>query len=261
MFDVREFNRIAPKWARLLHHHDELTSTNDEARLLAAQGAVQGAVVLAEHQNSGRGRRGAVWASEHGDGLLFSVILRPDYERKYWSRLALAAGLGIVNALRNEWGIPAEIKWPNDVYVHGKKCAGILVESQDGFAVVGVGLNMLSSPDGDDSVSLAELHEESLSREEVLAAVLEEILNESKLCACEFQGQMSRMRSFCWLTGKAVTFSSNKNKLTGVVSGLGDEGDLLVEIAGEVLPFQQAELIRVIRSPCGYMSGFRHSRA
>jgi BirA family biotin operon repressor/biotin-[acetyl-CoA-carboxylase] ligase len=245
MFDIREFNRIAPKWARLLHHHEDLASTNDEARLLAEQGAVQGTVVLAEHQNAGRGRRGAVWASAPGDGLLFSVILRPDYARKYWSRLALAAGLGIVNALRKEWDIPAEIKWPNDVYIHGKKCAGILVESQDGFAVVGVGLNILSSPDGDDSVSLAELHGESLSREEVLAAVLEEILSESKLCAREFQGQMSRMRSFCWLTGKSVTFSSQKKQLSGVVTGLGDEGDLLVEIDGVVRPFQQAELIRV----------------
>jgi len=250
MFDLGAFNRISPKWARLIDHHEVLASTNDEALKLAADGAAHGTVVLADHQQAGRGRRGAVWASEPGDGLLFSLILRPNYPRKYWSRLALASGLGIVTALRDEWGIPAEIKWPNDVYINGKKCAGILVESQDGFAVVGVGLNIVSSPDGDDSTSLAEQLGEPLlreiSKEDVLAAVLDGLLTESKDCATGFARQMARMRSVCYLTGKRVTFRSCQQEFDGRVVGLSDEGEFLVEIDGETQTFQQAELIRVV---------------
>jgi BirA family biotin operon repressor/biotin-[acetyl-CoA-carboxylase] ligase len=246
MFDIREFNRISPKWARQLHHHEQLVSTNDEARKLAAQGAAHGTVVLAEHQLAGRGRRGAVWASEPGDGLLFSLILRPDSPRKFWSRLALASGLGIVNALRKEWQIPAEIKWPNDVYIDGRKCAGILVESQDGFAVVGVGLNVSVSPAGEDSTSLSQQLGESLSREEVLAAVLDGLLEESKHCSENFSHQIARMRPLCCLTGKIVSFRSNQDQIEGLVIGIGDEGELLVEVDGETKAFQQAELIRLV---------------
>ena len=246
MFDIREFNRISPKWARQLHHHEQLVSTNDEARKLAEQGADHGTVVLAEHQLAGRGRRGAVWASEPGDGLLFSLILRPDSPRKFWSRLALASGLGIVNALREKWQISAEIKWPNDVYIDGRKCAGILVESQDGFAVVGVGLNVSVSPAGEDSTSLSQQLGESLSREEVLAAVLDGLLDESKHCSESFPHQIDRMRPLCCLTGKVVSFRSNQDQIEGLVIGIGDEGELLVEVDGEIKAFQQAEMIRVV---------------
>ena len=244
MFDISEFHRIAPKWAMQLHYHESLASTNDEARRLAEEGAPHGTVVLADHQHAGRGRRGAVWASGAGEGLLFSLILRPENPRRFWSRLALASGLGIVNALRDEWGIPAEIKWPNDVYVNSRKCAGILVESQDGFAVVGVGLNVSASPEGADSTSLTEVLGESLSREDVLAVVLDGLMAESKACADGFAHQIARMRPLCFLTGKKVTFCSNQEQVEGLVIGIGDEGDLLVEVDGEIQPFQQAELIR-----------------
>lgn len=246
MFDLGAFYRVSPRWAKLLQHHESLASTNDEALQLANAGAEHGTVVLADHQQAGRGRRGAVWASDPSDGLLFSLILRPDYPRTYWNRLALASGLGMVNALRDGWDIPAEIKWPNDVYIDGKKCAGILVESQDGFAVVGVGLNVFSSPDGMDSISLSAVLDEGVSREEVLAAVLDGISHEVKYCADGFDSQMDRMRSVCCLMGKSVTFRSNQQQISGMVLGLGDDGTLRIEIEGEEQSFQQAELIRVI---------------
>lgn len=229
-----------------MHYHEQLGSSNDEGRRVAELGAEQGTVVLAEQQSAGRGRRGAVWASDSGDGLLFSLVLRPEYSRAYWSRLALASGLGIVYALRKEWGVEAQIKWPNDVYIDGKKCAGILVESQDGFAVVGVGLNVQGAPEGDDSTSLAEQLGESVCREEVLAAVLDGLFEESKHCADRFSWQLERMRPLCWLTGKQVSFQSNQVTCRGLVRGIGGGGDLLVEIDGEIQPFQQAELIRVV---------------
>ncbi|NWK54833.1 biotin--[acetyl-CoA-carboxylase] ligase [Verrucomicrobiaceae bacterium N1E253] len=246
MFDLGELHRLAPRWSRLVHHYEQLESTNDTARDLAVQGADHGTVVLADLQHSGRGRRGAVWASAPGEGLLFSLILRPDYSRRYWSRLALAAGLGMVDSLRSAWGIEASIKWPNDVYIQGRKCAGILVESQDGFAVVGIGLNVSSSPEGGDSTSLHEQVGVEVSREEVLVSVLDAVLQESKGCADQFASQVVRMRSYCWLTGKDVSFVSNGEKIHGHVTGIGNEGDLMVRVAGVERSYQQAELIRVV---------------
>ena len=245
MFDLGAFHRIAPKWSMHLHHYDSLDSTNDEARTLAEQGAPHGTVVLADHQVAGRGRRGAVWASDPGDGLLFSMILRPNFPRKFWSRLALASGCGIVHALRSEINIPAEIKWPNDVYISGKKCAGVLVESQDGFAVVGVGLNVADSPEDVDSTSLAEHAGAELTREEVLATVLEGVMGEADFCADNFPELLTRLRAVCFLTGKYVNFYSSQELIHGQVIGIGDGGEFLVEVGGEVKSFQQAELIRV----------------
>ncbi len=250
MFDIRELQRAAPKWVRFFHYYEEIESTNDEARCLAEQGADHGTVVLADHQLAGRGRRGAVWLSEPGSGLLFSVVLRPSYPRRYWNRLALSSGLAVVDVLRDEWGIHAELKWPNDIYIDGKKLAGILVESQDDFAIVGIGLNVDASPDGEVATSLAEHYGQKnsydLTREQVLASLLDGIDEEAKKCADGFGGQIARIRKYCWLTGKNVTFMSNGQSVSGRVLGVGEDGGLLVNVDGEVCSFQQAELIRVV---------------
>ncbi len=103
MFDLRQFASISPDWYLRLNYHEELDSTNDEARRLAEDGAEHGTVVLADHQLAGRGRRGSSWISGPGDGLLFSLIIRPDFPQSHWSRIALATGLGMATALNEKW--------------------------------------------------------------------------------------------------------------------------------------------------------------
>lgn len=125
----------------------ETGSTNDDARDLALRGAPHGAGVLALRQTRGRGRAGRPWASPEG-GLYLSVVLRPSLPPHKWALLPLAVGSAVVARLREE-GFPADLKWPNDVLLEGKKAGGVLMESRTGpspFIVVGVGLNLGAAP-------------------------------------------------------------------------------------------------------------------
>jgi carbamoyltransferase len=120
---------------RLVRWYGKLGSTNDEARAWAREGAQEGSTVWAEEQSAGRGRRGAVWLSGPGEGLTFSVILRPSMPRALWPRLALVSGLAVVRVFEGQ-GLAAELKWPNDVMVKDRKICGILVEAFDDAVIV-----------------------------------------------------------------------------------------------------------------------------
>jgi BirA family transcriptional regulator, biotin operon repressor / biotin---[acetyl-CoA-carboxylase] ligase len=131
------------------HRHFARTdSTNTRARELAAAGAPHGTVVTAAEQTAGRGRQGRVWTAPPDKALLYSAIVRPLDERHLL--LPLAVPLAVCAAAEElQPGIECGVKWPNDVQVDGRKLAGVLIEArpQDGWAVVGVGLNLSIAPD------------------------------------------------------------------------------------------------------------------
>ena len=130
-----------------------IDSTNREALDQAAKGAPGGTLVCAEEQTAGRGREGRTWYSPAGSGLYFSLVVRPKQPGKFWPLLTHVASVGLVRSLQdlaNGRTIPQvpgiDIKWPNDVLLGGRKCAGILLQTQgsgaDQAVVVGVGLNI-----------------------------------------------------------------------------------------------------------------------
>jgi len=131
------------------HRHYRVTdSTNERARELVETGAPGGTVVTAREQTAGRGRRGRVWTAPQGKALLYSAVLRPLDERHLL--LPLSVPLAVCAAaeqLRPD--IECQVKWPNDVWLEGRKLSGILIEArpQDGWAVIGVGLNLTIAPD------------------------------------------------------------------------------------------------------------------
>jgi BirA family biotin operon repressor/biotin-[acetyl-CoA-carboxylase] ligase len=131
------------------HRHFRLTeSTNTVARDLAAAGAPHGTIVTADEQTAGRGRQGRTWTAPPGAALLYSAVLRPLEARH--SLLPLAVALAVCETAEGlRPGIECKVKWPNDVHLDGRKLAGILIEArpQDGWAVIGVGLNLTIAPD------------------------------------------------------------------------------------------------------------------
>ncbi len=249
MFDLRQFAALAPDWYERLHYHGELSSTNDEARSLAEAGAEHGTLILCDHQIAGRGRRGASWICEPGDGLLFSIVIRPTFAQANWSRIALAAGIGVVEALNDKWAIGAQVKWPNDIYIQNKKCAGILTEAREDFVVVGIGMNVMSSPTPAqggariDAVAIADMVSTTISREMVLATLLKSILHEVDACAEGFDGQLERLKKHCYLTGKHIKFNASEKVLNGLVQGIGADGLLIVDVDGVIKSFSQASEI------------------
>ncbi len=129
-------------------HFRSVGSTNEVARALAATGAPDGSVITSEEQTDGRGRQGRHWSTPAAGALAWSLLLRRRVEVP--GILPLQIGVAVCEAVESLGVARAEVKWPNDIWIDGRKCAGILVEArpQDGWAVVGVGLNLSIAEDG-----------------------------------------------------------------------------------------------------------------
>ena len=132
--------------ASRLHIYETCQSTNDLARALAANPDAHGAVFLAEHQTAGRGRQGAPWFCPPRRGILASILLTGPRQPDRNLLVSLGATATAVT-VRETSGLDARIKWPNDVRVERIKIAGVLVESDDHAAVLGIGLNVNTRQD------------------------------------------------------------------------------------------------------------------
>ena len=127
---------------------DSIGSTNAVLAAAAADGAPEGTVVVAEHQEAGRGRLDRAWVSPPRAGLTLSVLLRPDLPASRRSWLPLLTGVALAEAVRDVAGVRTALKWPNDLLAaDGGKLAGLLAESVSGSVVVGVGLNVSMTPE------------------------------------------------------------------------------------------------------------------
>jgi len=131
----------------IVYWYDSVTSTNDVARELAEAGAEEGTTVVAAEQTAGRGRYARRWHSPKGEGLYHSIIMRPPVPPSRAPLLGLVTAVALAETLREEYGVVADIKWPNDVMIGGRKVAGILVEleTEDDrvkYVVLGVGVNI-----------------------------------------------------------------------------------------------------------------------
>ncbi len=177
-----------------VYHHPLLSSTMDEAHRLAQAGTPELTAVVADEQTAGRGRLNRRWWSPAGDNLLLSLILRPPLSPSQAHRLTMACSLGICDAVGRVSGLRAQVKWPNDLLIGGRKLCGILTElemtgEQLDYAIVGIGLNVnadlrdappLLAPA--TSMLMEAGHE--FSRLEVLVTVLEELERRYRaLCA------------------------------------------------------------------------------
>lgn len=227
--------------------HKEITgSTNSDIKELAMNGAEEGTVVRADMQTAGRGRRGRNWVSEKGDSLLFSVLLRPDIDPDKASRITLLMALAVVKRLREQYGLEAAIKWPNDIVIHGKKVCGILTElhpDTDGtfFVIVGCGINVGQKRIPDElqeiATSLALEGGSVIATEELLA----EILSEFERYYDRFL-QVETLEAFTdeyntWLISlnKEVRVLDPKGEFNGISKGINNKGELLVELPDGIL--------------------------
>ncbi len=135
------------KLVQEIYYKDELNSTNEFAKSLAREGALEGTIVIADTQTSGKGRLGRTWVSPPKTGIWLSLILRPEIKPQHAGQLTLLSGLCMCEAIHNITGMNSYIKWPNDVVVNGKKVCGILTEmnaeiERVNHVVLGIGVNV-----------------------------------------------------------------------------------------------------------------------
>jgi BirA family biotin operon repressor/biotin-[acetyl-CoA-carboxylase] ligase len=211
------------------HRHFKVTdSTNSRARELAEAGAPGGTVITTREQTAGRGRQGRVWTAPEGKALLYSAILRPLDERHLLLPLSVPLAVcAAAEALRP--GSKGMVKWPNDVWLEGRKLAGILIEAkpQDGWAVIGVGLNLTIAPEEFP----ADLRQPAISLGGDITPEEARRELDSQLSRWAYAAEdevLTEWRRRDGLLGREVSWEDG----SGVADGIDDRGNLVVALAG-----------------------------
>ncbi len=250
----RVLEQLQTEWAgRPTLVFDSVDSTNSEAKRRAEDGADAGLLVIGEEQTAGRGRRGRSWASERGEGIFMSLLLRPDIAPGNASMLTLVMGLAVRDALEEVCGWDGRmsdhgsdkprdimIKWPNDIVIDGKKVCGILTEMSAEmdcvhYIVIGVGINVHNDAFPEDvaqtATSIRQQTGEQISRAALVAACLKHFE--------EYYGMFLETQDLCALMDLYNTHLINRDREvcirdadrddTGTARGINARGELLVD--------------------------------
>ncbi|HMJ94241.1 MAG TPA: biotin--[acetyl-CoA-carboxylase] ligase [Thermoleophilaceae bacterium] len=223
-------------------HHRVTDSTNERAKELAAAGAPHGTLVTADEQTAGRGRQGREWTAPPRSAVLMSVVLRELDERH--ALLPLAAALAVCDACECEGSVMAgcQVKWPNDVWINGRKVAGILIEGrpQQGWAVVGVGLNVWMDtedfpPELRETATSLLIEEGAPPIEQMLSGIVDHL---DEWLGAPPAGVLEAWRSRDALKGQPVRWTGGE----GVASGIDDSGALVVETSTGLVSLDAGEV-------------------
>lgn len=235
----------------------ETASTNDSLREQAAAGAAAGCVLFAEAQTAGRGRRDNRWLAPPGQDLMFSLLLRPQAAVYLWPRVTTLAALAVCLAIEDQLPLRPLIKWPNDIYLDGRKVSGLLAEvagAADAL-VLGIGLNVNTRtfPPGLEGVAtslLAALPAPGvrwLDRQALAVALLRELDRQLQRIDEGFAEAVDEVRRRSWLLGRQIRALVAGREVFGRVLDLNAEGHLLLALPdGSSLALASADSVRQV---------------
>jgi BirA family biotin operon repressor/biotin-[acetyl-CoA-carboxylase] ligase len=231
---MHKLNIASPFEGAVVFFKPETESTMTDVKNLALQGLPSGSVVTAGHQLAGRGRfPDRKWVSAPGESLTFSVLFQASAFSALDGTIPLRAGLAVAMALEKELGLKPAIKWPNDIFLKGRKAAGILVESREEHVFIGVGLNCGNKSYPKElkktAISLAEAGSHA-QPDELLLPILRE------LKTWLFQaGWKAEIEQRLYLKGETVNFAAGHpasgEAVEGQILGIADDGCLLFKPA------------------------------
>ena len=230
-----------------IFHEETVSSTMDTVRVLAGQNEAHGTVICADFQEAGRGRLSRSWVTDHGDNLMFSVLLRYGEFSSVPKALTLRTGLAVSLALEDL--VPAlcgsvKIKWPNDIMIFSRKAAGILTEGDGKNVYIGIGVNVAQKEFPPEfrskAVSLIQaLPEGSPALNEGARFILLENILSRLHSEIEKPGDnwQERLLARLYKKGEPVSFAEgaadSEKLITGTLSGIGPDGELLIIPRGE----------------------------
>jgi BirA family biotin operon repressor/biotin-[acetyl-CoA-carboxylase] ligase len=210
---------------------ETIDSTNTYMLSRAKMNAASGSVCLADQQTQGRGRHGKHWISPAGTNIYCSILWHFSKIQSDFSGLSLAVAVMVMRALKKygvERGI--QLKWPNDIWYAGKKLSGILLETHDQKSVViGIGLNVLSAPESENSISVAEIIQQVPPRNALVGMLINELWVGLEL----FQQKgltvfLDEWREYDVLVGKKVDVHLPDKMIAGVMCGVDEMGKLMM---------------------------------
>lgn len=223
-----------------IRYFEDVSSTNTVAKALAADGAVEGTIVVSEAQGAGRGRLSRGWFSPAGKGIWFSLILRPDFLPQDAPKCTLLAAVAVVRAIR-QFSLSVGIKWPNDILFEGRKLVGILTEmsaemERVNYIVIGTGINVnMDTADfppevAEIATSLSIMKGEHLPRVKLLQAVLT-AMEELYLDVLQngFVSVLDEWRQYSVTLGQEVRVLGIHESFVGKAVDIDEDGALLVD--------------------------------
>ncbi len=235
-------SRMDTEWAgHPVSFYETINSTNLRAKLDADNGAPEGALVVADMQTAGRGRRGRTWSSPAGLNVYFTLILKPRYVPDKASMVTLVMALAVAEGIRETCGVEAGIKWPNDIVVNGKKVCGILTEMsvEKDFihhVVIGVGINVGLQEFAPELADTATSLQAECGRKVPKAALVANIMKafekyyESFREKTDLSDLVDSYNKMLVNRGKTVRVLDPKGEYSGVAEGINELGELLVEL-------------------------------
>ena len=219
-------------WEQRVHHAVVMDSTMRRARLLARSGCVEGTLVIAEQQTGGRGRLDRSWMSPRG-GIYMTLVTRPVVAPAQAPRISLLASVVVAGVLERLHGLPARVKWPNDVLIEDRKVCGILAEMDAEcdavrFVNVGIGLNANSriSSEQPSATSLLELVGAPVDRVRLVRELVDGML--SGLSRLTSESLVDDWRARSATLGRTVSVVAPGDRVTGVAVDITSSGALLV---------------------------------
>lgn len=233
--------RLHTKWAgQTLDYRYETGSTNEDAKKLAEDGAPEGTLVVADFQRGGKGRLGRSWTTPHKTAIAMSLVLRPQIPPQKASMMTLVAGMATAQAVKDATGLDAQIKWPNDVVVNGKKIVGILTEMsvEQGtirYVVIGTGMNanMTDFPEEIRTTATSLLLETGhpVDRTEIICRTMEhfETYYETYMNTRDMSVLKEEYQALLANMDRQVRVLEPENEYNGIARGINDMGELLVE--------------------------------
>jgi BirA family transcriptional regulator, biotin operon repressor / biotin---[acetyl-CoA-carboxylase] ligase len=230
-FDVaRVRERLA---GRRVDWHATIDSTMTAAAKLAREGHAAGTLVVADEQTAGIGRHGHSWHSEPGAGLYLSFVMRPPMGMAEIPLVMLALGLAAQDSIAQTSGLAPDLRWPNDVLIGGKKCAGILAQMEGDAIIAGIGINVHHSGFPEEIRDLATslvLEGARVRREDLLVALAMAI--DEHMGILETDGARAILdmftRSSSYVAGRRVKVDQHDVVIEGVTCGLDANGFLRV---------------------------------
>ncbi len=233
------------------------------AKSLAKNGIINGSLIIANEQISGRGRRGRTWISTNNLGISMSIVLRPDIIPRNASMLTLVAALALSKAISNQLGIKALIKWPNDIIINNKKVCGILTEMSSeincvDYVIIGIGINVNNQgfPEEIEDIATSLFLENNkvlVPREQLISNILYEFENyyEIFLNNQDLSNLYKEYSNKLINIGMEVVVDEGENKFKGTAKGINSKGELLVEINNDIVTINSGEVS--VRGICGYV--------
>ncbi|MFX3674728.1 MAG: biotin--[acetyl-CoA-carboxylase] ligase [Paenisporosarcina sp.] len=243
------------RFGRKIHYFEQCLSTQPVAHQLAQENAIDGTLVLCEEQTAGRGRMARPWTSSRGKGIWMSIIIRPEIPPMKAPQFTLIAAVAVTRAIEDIADLRAEIKWPNDLLINGKKCTGILTELQADVdrvhaIILGIGVNVNQSMEDfpeelqQIATSLKMIAGVHIDRSQLVARILHHLeIYTDMYVEYGFEPLKLLWESYSGTLGRRIKAVMIHQEIEGIALGITNDGVLQVQTDdGEIHGIYSADI-------------------